>query len=210
MREPINTWTHLLGMILAFLGLIALCIRSIVSGNYLSLVGSLIFGLSMILLYGASSLYHGYKGKNSVILKLRKLDHSMIFVLIAGTYTPICLLVLKGLTGTILLVSIWSLALLGIISKIMFIHMPRKLSAGLYVFMGWVSLLVIYPLFNALPTIAFVYLVLGGVLYTVGSVFYAKKPTKMQIGNWGFHEIFHLFILAGSLAHFALIYNYVI
>lgn len=210
MREPINTWTHLLGMIFAFVGLIALCVRSLLGGNYLSLVGSLIFGLSMILLYGASSLYHGYKGKSSVILKLRKLDHSMIFVLIAGTYTPICLLILKGLTGTILLAAVWTLALLGIVSKIMFIHMPRKLSAGLYVFMGWVSLLVIYPLFNALPTIGFVYLVLGGVLYTVGSVFYAKKPPKMQIGNWGFHEIFHLFILAGSLAHFALIYNYVI
>lgn len=209
MREPINTWTHLVGMIFSFVGMVILLATAVVNKSMISFIGGLIFGISMILLYGASSIYHWYNGKKEILLKLRKLDHSMIFVLIAGTYTPICLTVLKGTTGTILLIAIWGLAIVGILAKQFFINMPRQLSAGLYVFMGWVSILVIYPLFKALPISGFLFLVIGGVLYTIGSVFYALKPEKFQFGNWGFHEIFHLFIMAGTLAHFILIHHYV-
>ncbi len=209
MREPINTWTHFIGMLLSIGALITLVVTAILKQNPLSLLGGIVFGISMILLYGASTIYHGYNGRESTIKKLRKLDHSMIFILIAGTYTPICLLVLKGTIGWVLLISIWAFALLGIVSKLFFINMPRALSAGLYVAMGWASILVIVPLFRALPIEGFVLLVLGGVLYTVGSVFYASKSEKIKLGNWGFHEIFHLFIMAGTLAHFVMIHRYV-
>ena len=209
-REPLNAYTHLIGIVFSIVALVVLIITGVIRQNGVSLVGGIIFGLSMILLYSASTIYHSYTGKQSVILKLRKIDHAMIFVLIAGTYTPICLTVLRGPLGYGLLIGVWVLAIVGIITKVFFINMPRALSAAMYLFLGWISILFISPLFKALPLNGFIWLVLGGLMYTVGSIFYATKSDKIRIGNFGFHEIFHLFIMAGSLAHFILIQQYVV
>lgn len=210
MREPLNTWTHLIGIILSVAALITLVVTAAFNQSPASIVGAAIFGISMLLLYSSSTLYHWYNGKATTVLKLRKLDHAMIFVLIAGTYTPICLVVLDGWLGTGLLIGVWTMALLGILAKLLFINMPRVLSAGIYLFMGWISLGFIYPLYKALPIQGFVWLVAGGLLYTVGSLFYASKSERIKWGAWGFHEIFHLFILAGTFAHFMLIQGYVL
>lgn len=209
MREPINTITHFIGVFLAFAGLIVMVVNALMKGNPIYLAGGITFGISMILLYSASTIYHWYNGAATAIKRLRKLDHAMIFVLIAGTYTPICLTALKGTLGTTLLILVWSLAIIGTISKVLFINMPRWLSAGMYLFLGWISIFFIVPLFKALPTEGFLWLVSGGLLYTVGSIFYASKSEKIKIAGFGFHEIFHLFILAGTLSHFILINNYI-
>lgn len=210
MREPINTWTHFIGIFLSIAGLTTMVVTAAMDRNPISLAGGLTFGLSMILLYTASTVYHWYNGKSEVILKLKKIDHAMIFVLIAGTYTPICLIALGGRLGTYLLVGIWSLALIGIITKMLFIHMPRVLSAGIYLFMGWISVAFVYPLSKTLDASAFFWLVSGGLLYTIGAIFYASKSQKIKVGAFGFHEIFHLFIMAGTFAHFILIQGYII
>lgn len=210
MREPINTITHLVGAVLAFIALIIMILNALVKNNVTYLLGGAIFGLSMIFLYTASSVYHGVKASPSTIKVLRKFDHAMIFVLIAGTYTPICLTVLKGPIGLILLILIWTLAIGGTISKLFFMNMPRWLSAGMYLFLGWLSLFFIVPIYKALPIEGFLWLVIGGVLYTVGSLFYASKSQKINIVGFGFHEIFHLFIMAGSFSHFILINQYVL
>lgn len=209
-REPLNTWTHFIGIILAALGLTVMVWRAALKHNPSLITGAIVFGISMILLYTASTVYHGFNGPKDIILRLRKLDHAMIFVLIAGTYTPICLTVLKGWLGYGLLIGVWSLAIIGIVTKVIFINMPRWLSAGMYLFLGWLSVAFIYPLFKALPISGFIWLCLGGVFYTVGAVIYAIKSDKLKIGAFGFHEIFHLFILLGTLSHFIMINNYVL
>ena len=209
-REPVNTWTHFVGIILAALAMTVMVWNAVMRHSMTLISGAIVFGISMILLYSASTIYHGFNGKKEIILRLRKLDHAMIFVLIAGTYTPLCLTVLKGSLGTGLLIGVWSLAAIGIITKVVFIHMPRWLSAGMYLFLGWISIIFIYPIFKAMPISGFVWLVLGGLFYTVGSVIYALKSERLRIGVFGFHEIFHLFILLGTLSHFIMINNYVI
>lgn len=209
-REPLNTLTHFIGIILSVAALITLIITAIMKKSPVSLAGGIVFGISLILLYSASTIYHGYNGSDKIILRLKKLDHAMIFVLIAGTYTPICLIALRGPLGYGLLIGIWSLALIGMVTKVIFIHMPRWLSAGMYLFMGWISVAFIFPLSKTLPTNGFLWLVIGGLFYTVGAIFYATKSEKIKLGNFGFHEIFHLFILAGSAAHFILIHRYLI
>ncbi len=209
MREPINTITHLIGIIMGAVALVMMILNAVMKDSTTYLIGGIVFGVSMILLYSASTLYHWYNGKASAIKRLRKLDHAMIFVLIAGTYTPICLTALKGTLGTIMLILIWSLAIIGTVSKLLFINMPRWISAGMYLFLGWLCIIFIVPLFKALPPEGFFWLVTGGVLYTVGSIFYASKSEKIKIAGFGFHEIFHLFILAGTLAHYILINHYI-
>ena len=209
MREPINTITHLIGIIMGALALVMMVINAVMKDSTSYLIGGIVFGVSMILLYGASTLYHWYNGKASAIKRLRKLDHAMIFVLIAGTYTPICLTALKGTLGTVMLILIWSLAIVGTVSKLLFINMPRWISAGMYLFLGWLCIIFIVPLFKALPPAGFFWLVTGGVLYTIGSIFYASKSEKIKIAGFGFHEIFHLFILAGTTAHYILINHYI-
>jgi hemolysin III len=196
------------GTLLSIAGLITMIVTAALNENLISIIGGAIFGISMILLYTASTVYHGYNGTDSVILKLKKVDHAMIFVLIAGTYTPICMVALGGALGYGLLAGIWTLAIIGMVAKIKFIHMPRVLSAGIYVFLGWISVAFIHPLSEALSFGGFFWLIAGGLFYTIGAIFYATKSEKIKIGVFGFHEIFHLFILAGSLAHFILIQSY--
>jgi hemolysin III len=209
-REPINSLTHLVGIFLSTIGLFFLLVNSISSGNYAKILSSIVFSLGLIGLYSASTIYHWKIGSNRTINILRRLDHSMIYVLIAATYTPICLITLKGTTGYVLLSIVWSLGILGIILKLLWFNAPRWLYTSFYLILGWAAIFVIYPLYKILPTSGLILLFAGGISYSVGAVFYAIKSEKIKIWKFGFHEIFHIFILVGSLAHYLMIYKYVI
>lgn len=211
-REPINTWTHLIGAILAFFGLIAMIVKvATTSHSWLALVAVIIFGVSMILLYSASATYHMVIAKDRVIAYLRKIDHSMIFILIAGTYTPFCLITLEGTKlGWILFFIVNGLAILGVVFKLTWFHSPRWLSTALYLGMGWLVIFFTGELAPGLGVGGMTFLILGGAFYTIGAVIYGFKPAFLQFKNWGFHEIFHIFILFGSLFHFICIYAYVL
>ena len=160
----------------------------------------------------ASSLYHSLNVKENILKLFRKLDHMMIFVLIAGTYTPVCMLVLGGKTGMLLLSLIWGIALVGIVLKALWINCPKWFSSIIYIAMGWVCLLVFPILWEKLSTAAFAWLLAGGILYTVGGVVYALKLKGFNGTHqyFGSHEIFHLFVMAGSFCHFIVMYCYVV
>ncbi|MFD2045099.1 hemolysin III family protein [Ornithinibacillus salinisoli] len=210
-REPINGLTHLFGALLAFIGLLALVIKaSSESGSILTIMAVIIFGVSMILLYSASATYHMVVAKDHVIAFLRKIDHSMIFVLIAGTYTPICLISLNGVTGWVLFGVINGLALIGVLYKLIWFQAPRWLSTGLYIAMGWIVIFFSSSLANIIGTNGLLLLILGGIAYTLGGFIYWLKPRFLEFKHMGFHEIFHIFILFGSLFHFLCVYYYIL
>lgn len=210
-REPMNGFTHLAGAILSFIGLLALVIKAASnSSSFLAIASVIIFGISMVLLYAASATYHMVIAKDKVIAWLRKLDHSMIFILIAGTYTPFCLISLQGLTGWILFSIISTVAISGVTFKMVWFHCPRWLSTTLYIVMGWMIIFVVSPLAEQIPRGGLFLLILGGVIYTIGGIIYATKPRFLESKYMGFHEIFHIFILLGTLAHFFSVYLYVL
>lgn len=209
-REPVSGFTHLFGAIASLAGLILLVAKKIIipTSSPLGLFSVIIFGLSLILLYTASTVYHLVRSNDKVILFLRKLDHSMIFILIAGTYTPICLIALEGFWRWSLFTLIWSFALLGIILKLTWFDAPRWLSTFFYIVMGWLAVFAISPLSKVLPKNAMILLVAGGIVYTIGGLIYALKWPKLNLKYWGFHEVFHLFVLGGSFLHYMLIIQY--
>lgn len=209
-REPINSMSHLVGVVLSMVGLIILVVKSVQAGGIVHLLAALVFGLSLILLYTSSMIYHGVVSSVEVIRLLRKIDHCMIYVLIAGTYTPVCLLTLQGKLGIGLLIAVWSLAILGIVLKLVWFDAPRWLYTGFYLLLGWLAVFFIYPISLALPGQGVFLLVLGGLFYTAGSIFYALKPQRLRLWKLGFHEIFHFFILAGSITHYLFVYFYVL
>ncbi|MFC4023773.1 hemolysin III family protein [Oceanobacillus longus] len=210
-REPMNGFTHLFGAIMAVIGLVALIIKaSETTDSTLAVTAVVIFGVSMILLYSASATYHMVIAKDSVIAFLRKIDHSMIFVLIAGTYIPFCLITLNGVTGWVLSGVISGLAIAGVIFKLVWFHSPRWLSTALYVLMGWIVVFFSGSLSPELGSSGMFFLIVGGLFYTVGALIYWLKPNFLSSKYFGFHEIFHIFILFGSLCHFVCIYVYVL
>ncbi len=210
-REPINGLTHLSGAILSFVALLALVIKAaITTESALSITAVIVFGVSMILLYSASATYHMVIARDKVIAFLRKLDHSMIFILIAGTYTPFCLISLNGMTGWLLFSIIVFVALTGVLFKMVWFHCPRWLSTSIYILMGWMVIFVASPLSKVLSSTGLFLLVLGGILYTVGGIIYAAKPNFLKSKHMGFHEIFHIFIMLGTTAHFLCVYMYVL
>ncbi|MBT2690111.1 hemolysin III family protein [Bacillus sp. ISL-47] len=210
-REPINGLTHLAGAILSFVGLLAMVIKaSLTTSSPLSIAAVTIFGISLILLYSASATYHMVVGKDRVIAFLRKLDHSMIFVLIAGSYTPFCLITLNGVTGWVLFSIVSAVAAAGILFKMVWFNCPRWLSTALYIAMGWIIVFAFSPLSETLSFAGVSLLLLGGILYTVGGVIYAVKPKFLEFKHLGFHEIFHIFIMMGSMAHFLCVFMYVL
>ncbi|WP_226677833.1 PAQR family membrane homeostasis protein TrhA [Mesobacillus jeotgali] len=210
-REPINGLTHLAGALLSFAGLLALVIKAaLTTGSPLAITSVTIFGISMILLYTASATYHMVISKDSVIAFLRKIDHSMIFVLIAGTYTPFCLISLNGVTGWTLFGIIIFAAFCGILFKMIWFRSPRWLSTSIYIVMGWMVIFVVSPLSSVLNPAGIFWLVAGGIMYTIGGVIYALKPAFLRSKHLGFHEIFHIFIMLGSLSHFLSVYLYVL
>ncbi len=210
-REPMNALTHLIGAVLSVFGIIAMLSLIVAKDNVtpLTLVSVLAFGMGLICLYGTSFTYHASQRDQEKILHLKKLDHAMIFILIAGTYTPFCLLCLTGTMRVAMMVAIWGVALIGIILKVAWINMPRWLGTGLYIFLGWFALFVLGPLYQALPLPGFMLLLGGGVMYTIGGVIYAiKKPNFGK--NFGFHELFHIFVILGSLCHFICVFFFIL
>ncbi|MBB6623783.1 hemolysin III family protein [Clostridium gasigenes] len=208
-REPVNSITHLIGAILAVFALVVMLIKGISNDvSTKGLVSVIIFGVSMILLYTVSATYHSVISTDKVIKGFRRLDHSMIFILIAGSYAPFCLIGLGNRTGNIFFTVMVCVAIAGVIFKMCWFDCPRWLQTALYIAMGWSAVFVIKPLSLALSPAPVIWLVVGGVLYTIGGVLYGLKPKKLQFGAFGFHEIFHIFIILGSLSHFICVYTY--
>ena len=211
LREPISSITHLIAGGLSVVALVLLIRKQLILGNVneMLFISSIIFGVSLILLYFTSGIYHAISAtKEKTVKMMKKLDHSMIYILIAGSYSPFCLYVLPKKVGIPVFTILWIIALVGITLKILWINMPRVLSTALYIGMGWVALFVIKDLYANLVPQAFFLLVLGGVLYTIGGVIYAIK--KPNFKNWNFHDIFHIFTMLGSLSHFLLVFIYLI
>jgi len=204
-----NGFTHFIGIIFAVIATILLLDISLNPYKPYHLISFSVFGFGMILLYITSTLYHWLKLSEAGILKLRKADHIMIFIYIAATYTPVCIVALKGTLGWGLLISVWFVALVGVIIKIFWMSAPRWLSTFIYILMGWLAVIVIYPLVNAIQIGALIWLSIGGLFYTIGAVIYALKKPDPYPGILGFHEIFHLFVLLGTFSHFWMIYKYI-
>lgn len=170
-----------------------------------------IFILSMMLLYAASTVYHTLDINEKVNRRLRKMDHMMIFILIAGSYTPVCLIALNGKTGTMLCIAVWAIALIGIIVKACWITCPKWFSSVIYIGMGWLCVLAFSQIFEALSRPAFGWLLAGGIIYTIGGIIYGLKLPIFDAKhkNFGSHEIFHLFVMGGSFCHFVVMYFFV-
>lgn len=211
-REPGSAITHFIGMLLTVFASAPLLIKAGLTGNAPSVWAMLVFICSMLLLYGASTLYHSVTVSAGVLKIFRKLDHMMIFVLIAGSYTPVCMLVLGGKSGYTLLAAVWMLAAVGILVKALWINCPKWFSSVIYIAMGWVCVFVFRELLATLETAAFLWLLAGGIIYTAGGIIYALKLPVFDAKhvNFGSHEIFHLFVMGGSICHFVFMYGYVI
>ena len=170
----------------------------------------IIFGISLILLYSASATYHLVIAKENTIKFLRRIDHSMIFILIAGSYAPFCLISLNGVKGWVLFAIEILIAILGVAFKLVWFESPRWISTLIYVVMGWCAIFLIVPLSKSLSSIGVMLLIGGGVLYTIGAIIYATKPKFLKLKKFKFHEIFHIFILLGSLCQYLCVLLYVI
>ena len=211
-KDPGSALTHFIGMIMAAIAALPLLAVAAKHDSYHAVAAFAIFAGSMILLYAASTIYHTFNISEKMNKILRKADHMMIFILIAGSYTPICLLVLGGRTGLILLAIVWAFAIAGILIKAFWVFCPKWVSSVLYIGMGWTCVLAFTQLLNSLSPAAFVWLLAGGIIYTVGGVIYALKLPIFNSKHkyFGSHEIFHLFVMAGSACHFVVMYAFVL
>lgn len=200
LREPVNSLTHWGGAVLALVGLIALLIVG--WSTPAKIISLAIYGVSLIFLFSASATYHMVRLKDKALEIFRKIDHSAIFVLIAGTYTPFCVNAFEGFWKWGMLSIIWSLALIGILVKIFYIGAPRWLNAAIYVIMGWFSVVAAGQMLATLPVWVFTWLIIGGVIYTLGAIVYATKIFNFKPGVFGFHEVWHIFVLLAAAAHY--------
>ena len=210
-REPGSAITHFVAMLFAIIAAAPLLIKASSTSGYIHIIAMSIFILSMILLYGASTTYHSINLSQRIIKTFRKIDHMMIFVLIAGSYTPVCMIVLGGTTGYTMLAVIWGIALLGIILKGLWITCPKWFSSLLYIAMGWTCIFAFAQIKSSLSQNAFLLLLAGGIVYTVGGILYALKFKGFNAKHisFGSHEIFHLFVLVGSACHFIFMYQFI-
>ena len=209
-REPVSGLLHFAGFLLSIAAFILLETYAAMYGRSWHIVAFAIFGTSLILLYGASSIYHLLPLSPRGVTILRRIDHAMIFVLIAGTYTPVCLIPLRGVWGWSLFSITWSIAIAGIFQAFFWLHAPRWFSTSLYLIMGWLIIFAFFPLIQSIPVYGIVWFVLGGLFYTGGAIIYALKRPNPVPGIFGFHEIWHIFVMAGSFCHFWAILNYII
>lgn len=210
-KDPGSAITHFIGMFMAIFAAMPLLIKAANKPDKVHIVSLTIFIVSMILLYAASTIYHSFDVSEKVNKILRKIDHSMISVMIAGSYTPVCLIVIGGKLGMIMLILIWSIAIFGVLIKLFWITCPKWFSSVLYIAMGWLCVIGFTQIINALSAAAFAWLLAGGIIYTVGGIIYALKLPifNSKHKNFGSHEIFHLFVMGGSICHFILMYVFV-
>lgn len=197
------------GAIASLAGLVMLVVFASLNGGWWHIVSFSIFGSTLIMMYSASTLYHAMNLSEKGLLTMRKVDHVMIFLLIAGSYTPFCLVPLRGGWGWTLLGLVWGMAFTGTTLKIFFMNIPRWVSTLIYLTMGWLCIVAIYPLFKSLETAALIWFIAGGLFYTIGSVVYGVKRPNPWPKVFGFHEIWHLFVLAGSFCHFWTVFRYI-
>lgn len=211
-KDPGSAITHFIALIGASSCAMPLIFRAFTNSGRVSAIAAAVFIVSMILLYAASTAYHTFDISEKVNKILKKIDHMMISVLIAGSYTPVCLLVLDRKTGIPLLITVWGIAAAGIIIKMFWVFCPKWFSSVLYIGMGWACVAAMSQLKTALCTAAFGWLLAGGILYTVGGVIYALKLNVFNSKHkyFGSHEIFHLFVMAGSMCHFVFVFCYVV
>ena len=204
-REPVNSLTHWAGAILAAAGLIALLVVG--WGTPAKVISLAIYGVSLIFLFSASAAYHMVQVRDRVLEIFRKVDHAAIYCLIAGTYTPFCVNAFDGFWKWGMLSIIWSLAVIGIIVKIFFIRAPRWLNAGIYLVMGWLSIAGIGQMLAVLPAPVIGWLMAGGVMYTLGAIVYVTKIFNFKPGIFGFHEMWHIFVMLAAAAHFVAVWG---
>ena len=212
LKDPGSAITHFIGMLMAIFAAVPLLIKAAREPDHIYLISLTIYALSLILLYAASTTYHTFDLSEKANTILKKIDHMMIFILIAGSYTPICLITLKGRTGVILLSLVWGIALVGIILKAFWVFCPKWVSSILYIGMGWTCVLAFTQILNALSPAAFGWLLAGGIIYTIGGIIYALKLPifNNRHKNFGSHAIFHLFVMGGSMCHFIVMYAFVL
>lgn len=210
-REPANAITHFTAMMLAVFAAVPLLVKAGVTSGFRNMAAMAVFMGSMILLYGASALYHSVNLSGSRLRFFRKLDHMMIFVLIAGSYTPVCLIILGGHTGYTMLAVVWGIAALGMTVKMFWITCPKWFSSAIYIAMGWVCVFFFQSLLDTLPPGGFLWLLAGGIIYTAGGIIYALKRPLLhsKTAVFGSHEVFHIFCMLGSTCHFIFMYLYV-
>lgn len=201
--ERFNAWTHLVGALLALAGAVWLQVLAVASGDVWKMTGVAVYGVTLVMLYSVSTTYHSVRGRAKVILQ--KMDHLSIYLLIAGSYTPFCLITLRGPWGWSLFAIVWTLAILGMLQEIKPRSEARVLSLVIYAVMGWIVLVAVVPLMNALGSAGFAWLAVGGALYTIGIIFFVFDE---RFRHW--HGIWHLFVMAGSLLHFVAILFYVL
>lgn len=209
-REPVNAITHFFAALASIYGLYLLLEVSINSFSIINIISAVVFSIGLIGLYSASTIYHSWNGSEAQVIFLKKIDHMFIYILIAGSYTPICLISLKGPMGYWLISIIWTMALAGIFIKKIWFHAPRWISTAFYLILGWAAIFVIFPLSKVLPLSGMILLFSGGISYSIGAIFYGFKSKKIKLWILGYHEIFHIFTMLGSLCHFIMIYKYVI
>jgi len=210
LKDPVSGFSHLFGAIMSLVGLVVLVYYAAVTATPWHVVSFSIYGASLILLFTFSTLYHLLFISEKGTLLLRRIDHIMIYVLIAGSYTPICLIPLRGAWGWSLLGSIWGMAIVGIILKVLWFDAPRWLSTLFYAIMGWLVVIAFIPLVRTIPIGGIAWMVSGGIFYSIGALIYGFKWPKINLKYFGFHEIFHLFVLAGSFCHYWLMYRYIL
>ena len=193
---------------MAIFAAVPLLIKAAHEPSRIYVISLAVYSASMILLYAASTTYHTFDISAKINTILKKWDHMMISVLIAGSYTPICLLVLKGKTGLILLAIVWSFPIVGILIKAFWVYCPKWVSSILYIGMGWTCVLAFTQILNSMSRTSFIWLLTGGIIYTVGGIIYALKLPifNSKHKNFGSHEIFHLFVMGGSMCHFVVMY----
>lgn len=210
LKEPINGLTHLIGALFSIAGLVLLVYFAAIKGTVWHVVSFSIFGASLILLYTSSTLYHWLPLSERGTKIFRRIDHIMIFILIAGTYTPVCLVSLRGGWGWSLFGVVWGIAVAGIVLKLFWLQAPRWLYILVYVFMGWLAIIALLPLIRSIPLDGLGWLLIGGIFYSVGALIYGLKRPNIIPGWFGFHEIFHILTMAGSFSHFWLMFKYVL
>lgn len=209
LKDPVSGLSHLFGAFLSIAALTVLVTFAAMKATAWHVVSFSVYGSSMILLYTASALYHMLPLSPKGERIFRTIDHIMIYMLIAGTYTPLCLVPLRGGWGWSIFGVVWGLAVFGIFFKMFWMNAPRWLSTGIYLLMGWVCIVAIYPIILKLPTGGLLWMAAGGLFYSVGAVIYGVKKPNFRPGVFGFHELFHFFVLAGSFCHFMMMLRYI-